>query len=214
MKRRLEKFTQSIIKLFSSSQNYQQFIYYSSLVCQYDDFESYLTLYKRSINNGCIKTDIEICFSKLLTFGSSIKSVKKNLSKPNYHRQYNKFLNTEILFYRIMIGNHKVKCQMHFHKDKLFLYNYTFANTNENENYEIVNILEEKYGTNLKNLAKQSIIDNNNNCVQIDDNVELKINYFSLTSDFFINVSQLSEEEEQLQRKKNVAHFHDLYSRV
>jgi len=194
--------------------DYYKNYYYQRILNQYDNTNSYLSLYKNQSNNVFLKTDTDICFSKTIKFNSSINEVKKELNKPNYHITSNKFNNVEILFYRILIGNHKVKCQMHFFAGKLFLYNYIFSYLQKNESNEIINIIQEKYIPHVNDYSNQIIIDSNNNCLQINNDVELTVNYFSLNSNFVENIVLISQYEKEQQKKKDRVQKRRIYNKL
>lgn len=171
--------------------------YYNRIFIQYDDLATYLSLYKKCTSNNWLKTNVEIGFSTALKFDCTINEVKKILRKPNYHVRNNKDLKIDILFYRTLIGNYKVKCQMHFFENKLFFFNFTFPYLNKSDNNEIINLLQKKYISESDNYAGQNIIDNFNSCMQISNNVELTINYVSLDCDFFNTIKILSKITEE-----------------
>lgn len=201
------------LRLVGTRRNYYR-SYYDRIFTQYNDTSSYLLLYNKYTATSTIKTDVEICFSKALKFGCSVLEVKNKLHKPNYQIRQNESLCTEILLYRIFIGKHKVRCQMHFYKDRLFLYNYTFSYVNKFETKEIINVIKEKYVSDIGIHAEQNIIDKFNNCLQIEDDVRLTINYLSLNSDFFNEITLRSFQKGERRTRKNDAEFTDLYNRI
>lgn len=118
--------------------------YYSNLISQFNKPDSYNLLVKKCSKNH-INTNVEINFSDVLKFNCSIKQFKKTISYKCYYEKQNKTLNTRILFYKLEMGDHKVKCQVHFHNGELFYFIYTFPYLNNENKHEIIKILSTKY---------------------------------------------------------------------
>lgn len=180
--------------------------YYYKIGSQFNDINSYLYLFNKCTKSYNLKTSVEICFSKSLKFGSTIKDVKKKLHKHRYQHFSNKVLNTEILLYRMLVGNYKVKIQFQFYNNKFFLYIYTFSHNNKSENEEIISILLSKYLSDQTIFANQIIIDKLNNCLSIENSIDLTIYRLSLDSEFFnqeifpkLNVEELPKREDCIQ---------------
>ncbi|MCX6351401.1 MAG: hypothetical protein NTX03_06040, partial [Bacteroidetes bacterium] len=131
----------AISNLFGNRLNYYQECYYNRITNQYKSANNYLALYKKCVIDNSIKTATEIFFSAELKFNCSIKDVKKKLHAPNYHIRTFSNTNTEILIYRTLTGQYKVKYQLHFFEGKLFLFNYTFSNIKKEEEVAIIAIL-------------------------------------------------------------------------
>ena len=178
--------------------------YYKRLLSKYNDIDSYSSIYENYTTNNFLKADVEICFSGLFKFNSNIKDIKKKLYYSNYRLLNNRFLNLEILSFKMLIGSRKVKCQMHFYEKKLFLYNYTFTNLKKHEESEIFNIVLKKYVCDIINYREQNIIDSFNNCIQINSDFQLSINYFSRDCDFSRKIASLLQEKENQRIRENM----------
>ena len=201
-----------VLKYFGYKKQYYKHSYYQAKTEQYKDISPYLSLYEKSKELKYSRACMEICYSPDLKFGCSIQAVKNKLHKPNFHIQTNK--STNILFYRLMIGDYKVRCQMHFLNNKLFLYNYCFSHNDAKANEEVIKVIKEKYAIDSDNPTRENIIDHFNNCIQIDDDVELKISYFSLNSPFFKKIASISEEEANLQKEKISENYRAIYCKI
>jgi hypothetical protein len=188
--------------------------YYNRIFNQYNDIATYLSLYKKCTSDSWLKTEVEIGFSRSLKFDCTIDDVKKKLQKPNYHMRNNKDFKIDILLYRTLIGNYKVKCQLHFFENKLFFFNYTFPYLNKSANNEIISLLQKKYISESVNYLGQNIIDNFNSCMQISNNVELTINYVSLNCDFFNTIKLLSQVAEEQRIRKVSALGRDIFAQL
>lgn len=214
----MKKYMEQIKKIFFSLRGrrdgYNRDHYYHHILDQYKDNSTYLSMYKSCISNKSLKTDVEICFSKLVRFGSDIKDIQRILGKPSYQIKNISSLNIEILVYRKLIGNHKVKCQMHLFENKLFMYTYTFRYVNKYENEQIMRIIQSKYVPGFVSYAYENIIDSLNNCLQIEKKVGITINYFSLTCDFFVKSILLTTTIEERLIKQNLAWHREIYERV
>lgn len=201
-----------VLKFFGSKRKYYTHCYYKETVEKYKNIDSYLTLYERSKNSKYFRTNTEICFSKDLKFGCTLKDITDRLHKPNFQIQTNK--STNIFFYRLFLGNHKVRCKMHFLDKKLFLYSYSFSNTDPKVNDEIISIINKKYSTDLDSNTRKIIFDNHNNCIQIENDVELKIHYFFVNSEFFKTIAIISEQEAIRQRERIERNYRAIYCKI
>ena len=205
-----------ILRFYKWKKNSYDDYYYNIVINEYSNIKSYLTLYNMCLNTeiGNIKTDVDIYFSEILKFGASKYEAQKLLKKPNYHIQNNKSLNIEILVYRIFIGSHRVKCQMHFFKNKLFLYNFTFKNTRKEENKRLLEILYSKYIPGFHNQNLKNIIDNSNNCIQIKNDLELSLNYIALNSELFKKIKGLSTNEDEIKNMKSDFIYQKIFNKL
>ena len=200
------------LKFFGYKKQYYKHSYYKAKTVQYKDISHYLSLYEKSKDPKYTRAGMEICYSPDLKFGCSMQDVKNHLYKPNFHIQTNK--STNIFFYRLLFGNYKVRCQMHFSNNELFHYNYCFSHNDSKANEEVIKIIKEKYAIDSDSHTRGNIFDNNNNCIQIDDDVVLKINYISLNSDFFKKIASISEEEANLQKEKISENYRAIYCKI
>jgi hypothetical protein len=186
--------------------------YNSSMIREHADF--YLTVYKKATSLEHIRTNVEIGLSRNLKFGCTIKEIKAKFREPSDHLKNITSLNAEIYLYKMLIGNHKVKCQLHFFEGKLFMYKYVFHYLGNDGINEIINIIQEKYLPDVEIYSKQNIIDPNNNCLNIDEGIDLTISYLSLDSDFFKKITNISRNKEQRLKKRESALYNDIFNRI
>lgn len=210
----LDKIRKRFFRLFGKSNNYYRDYYYHHLIDQYNDNCAYFSLYKKCTSDKSLKTNVKICFSKSLKLGSNRADICRILGKPGYHIKNVSPLNIEILVYRMLIGNHKVTCQMHLFDNQLFLYNYTFPYSNGYDNEQIMNIIQKKYLPETGNYAAENIIDGFNNCLQIEKGVDFTISYLLLTCDFFLKNTAISADKEARLIRQNRANYRQIYDRV
>lgn len=209
MNRYLHKVKRLYFILFKKNKTYTRDPY-----IRFVGFNFYSSLLKNCIPHNCIKTNVEICFNSSLKFGTFINDAVKIIEDENYHIRYNQSLHIEVIFFRMSVGNHRVKCQMHFFKNRLFLYNFTFSDMKEFEINEIFNVLQIKYLPNSQNYSKQNIIDDYNNYIQISNEVELRINYLSLNSPVFNKITLHLLHINERESNKNNNHYNELYNRI
>jgi hypothetical protein len=198
---------------FGTRKNFNQ-KYYTSMISQHSDYTFYLSLFTKASIKDHIRTNLEICLSRNLKFGCSIKEIKTKFREPSNHLRNITPLNAEIYLYKMLIGNHKVKCQLHFFDGKLFMYRYIFPYLENERMNEIINVIHEKYLPDVINYSMQNIIDPNNNCLHIDDNTDLTISYLSLDCDFFKKIINISQNKEQHLKKTESALYNDIFNRI
>lgn len=181
---------QNIIKLvlnsFSRGKSYYYSSSYKNRFNNYYSDQAYLELNNNYFQNNCTSTNDEISFNETLKFGSSLKDVKKKLSSGSYYLYRNKDLNTSILLFRMFVGNHKVKCQMHFFNNNLFFFNFISAEANNNSINELITTLQEKYTFEINIHNVTEVIENSKNCEKKENYVDLTIHYLSLCCNYFL----------------------------
>ncbi len=197
------KIRKSFRNILGKPADYSRHYYYYNISNKYESLNSYLTLLNKCSNVNSIPTNRRIRYSPKIEFGSTIKDVKKEKKYLRYTMHFSQ--NNTILFYRTMIGGYKTKLEMHFYKKKLFFYNYTFSNVSDNDKRNIISTIQEKYlnGVLPFDCSNQSIIDNYDNHVLVDNGMEFTINYISSKCDFFdyVNDHNLDDDKKQLRRK-------------
>lgn len=196
-------------------QNYHYSHYIQNDACiQFNDPRNYLFLYHNCTKNNFINTNVEISFSRSLKFGCSIKDIKSKFSLGKYHLQKIKDKQIEILIFKMLIGNHKAKCHLHFFKGHLFYYQFSFQNLNKGSNIELIKTLQEKYLFGIDLLPDQIITDNFNNCIQIEDDIDLNINYLSLNSAFFWQFILNTDYSYETKTKKDSRQHKEMFARL
>ena len=199
---------------FNGRKNITRKLSYSSSISQFADYNFYLSLYNKASSQEHLKTNVEISLTRNSRFGCTLKEIKSKFRKPFSHLKNITPLHAEIYLYKLLIGNHKVKCQLHFFDGKLFMYRYIFPYQDNERIDEIINIIHEKYLPGVINYSRQNIIDPNNNCLHIDDNLDLIISYLSLDSDFFKKITNISQNQEQRLKKTESAFYDDIFNRI
>ncbi|MCJ8164163.1 hypothetical protein MKJ04_04865 [Pontibacter sp. E15-1] len=159
-------------------------------------------------------------FSSSLKFGSSRKAVQKKMPRPTHRAIGCTFsnygqLNYDTLYYKIMLGKHKVKLEMHFFNDQLFFFCYNFSVTLERERMDIINVLHEKYlAAPRRTLDPHTIEDTYGHCISVDSEKNLSVSYLYKESDFFEHISQVKQEEETKILTKEDVTYKQLYARL
>jgi hypothetical protein len=152
---------------------------------KYKSLETYLNIYYGCIEKDKVFTDTKICFSPDVNFGSSIKEVKKK--NPNECTFVENTKECKILIYKIKVGGHKFKLEMHFFKNKLVFFNYILR-TSEGKK-AILNLITKKYLGSEDNISldfsKNTLTDGLRNYIEVDNSVLLSVRYFTFKFGFF-----------------------------
>lgn len=189
--------------------------YYGEKLNELNSSDFFMNLLKKYNEQQKLVTKKEIYFSEKIRFGCNVKNIKHKMRTPTYSVSSSDAMNCKILFYKIIVGNHKANLNMFLHHSKLFLYNLTFLYLTDQEKNEILNIIQHKYLEQQPiDFSTQSIIDELGNCIQIDDVVNLKINYFSYKADFFKEISDKAASEKLKGIKKISTRYSELYRKL
>lgn len=218
MKRYLDKYYKKFICFFNFKNEYAKMLYYQSFYYQSlkhkkNTLDTYLKLYQECTNSNFITTDLKISFSDDLTFGSSIRQAKKINGTPNFKSE-DKDINLEVLYYRLLIGSHKVKCQLFFYKNELFMYCYTFTHIKNMNNNEVLDTIKAKYLNENQNYSKEIIKDNYNNCIHFEDDISLTISYTSLSSMFYNKILEKNVEIQEVKNEERNENLKTLFQRI
>ncbi len=185
--------------------------YYKRTLHRYTNTIVYYELYNRVVRaNDFFSTKEKIAFSNQITFGSTFNQVKNRFY--GSFRVVNKVKHITILFSEMKIDKYKFSLEMHFFKDSLVFFKYVFRN-NEQKDF-LLNMIREKYlNKSNKEIKNQLFIrDNHQNCIYIENEVDLSINYVSFNHGFFEYLSMKKEEEENFIFLKNTESTEKLYN--
>ncbi|MGZ2368989.1 hypothetical protein ACXR6G_04325 [Ancylomarina sp. YFZ004] len=176
---------------------YSKYYYYSRLIEYYTDLSEYsriIDLYKKK---ELSTTNKIIAFQEGYLFNQKNKKhILKKFKYPQFKYRIRKNnLDIEIYFYKIIIGGHKVRLEIHLSDNKLFYYNYTFTrNLNNQQLRDIIRIIQEKYLDGLSiDICTQSIIDQNQTVLDIENTMELKIHYIYTNSNIIQSLNIYKE---------------------
>jgi hypothetical protein len=187
--------------------------YYERILSKYSDLNTYLTLFEKCDARKHIITREKIHYSSGLEFGSTIKKVKKN-NFPHYVIEHlDEFT---VLLYRIMIGGHKAKLEMHFYKNTLFFFNYSFSYLTDVDKENIIEVLAKKYLGNTLNFdtRNQNITDDFNNHILVENGIDFVIHYITLEGESHNSIRKIKEREKKNQSKKMELRQKELYSKL
>lgn len=185
--------------------------YYGKILSDFNEIGSYITLFEECSNENYLKTKKEICFSNSLKFGSTAKDIKKKLHKPHYHIVGKAPVNTNVFIYKLFLGKHKVRLELHSFEDKLFLFKYTFSSLTPESKNEVIDILQKKYLSKSADFSNQNIVDNFNSCIHIDDSINFSISYLNLNCDFLRYIKQITETEKNKYFENKILDYKELY---
>jgi hypothetical protein len=210
VKRVLKAIAAPFVGKFGKSSYYKRDYQMRTALQKYERLEPYLVLYKESAVKQQVKTDIEIKFSKNLAFGDTLKNAKLELSSLDYDVLGKNNLGIEILAYKRIVGGIKVKCQLHFFRNKLFMFNYSFNNPTKEKANEIIKILNHKYLKSGDYASFPVITDAHNNCIMVKNTAVFELNYLAHDSDFFNNALSLCIARVEDENTKEISFFQNM----
>jgi hypothetical protein len=179
--------------------------YYEQLTEPYLNFSEYFRIIDLYQQKEFIPSDRIITIQEDYPFNRSksthvIKKLKHSQFKSRIRKDD---LDISIYFYKIMIGGHKVRLEIHLSAQKMFYCNYTFtACLNRKQNQDIIKIIQEKYVKDLPiDISTQNIIDTNHTVVSIENSMELKIHYICTQSSCIQTLCSLKKTSENRKMK-------------
>ena len=185
--------------------NGNHYSYFDSLN-KYKELNSYGDIYDKNISRRKVSTDVKMEYSKHIHFGTSFKEVKKLMPSRTFQTSFNSYgLYRKVLLYRMKLNGQNVKIEMHFYKNQLFFYKYVFSYAKSAERTEIAKAIIDKYNLPNLDLTSHSIFDSENNCIQVDDYLELSINYTQMNNPIFNTIDNLKQQSHQ----KMVANYNN-----
>lgn len=128
-----------------------------------------------------LNTELDFELKGETPFGTSIDAVKEMWGAPNHSVSKKRSYTSDVLLYRLHIGGHRAKCEMHFIDKKLFYYCYRFSYLSPAERKGLLDILEMKYlnGYPASLDGNQIIQDRRSNYLLIENKVEFITHYLS-----------------------------------
>ena len=167
--------------------------YSESILVKYNEREDFTKLLKRDLISLRSKVDIK------LEFGDNGEEIKKQYGVPYFKLNKTSSLNHKIYFYRLKIGEHKARCEMHFFNDTLFYKNYALNYLTPDDKYKIIDTLADKYLDEHFPHKTAKIVDSYGKVVLIDDSdlFHFTISYLDSASGFFVNLNACDNAEEK-----------------
>ena len=159
-------------KIFGKSRSASQVsryypYYYNNLDSKYDTPGFYNNLYY-SDKYDALVTPVEIYMRYKLPFGCSSNNVSKALGKPNHVFNHTMNHKIQIHLYRLKLGGHKTKCELHFYNDQLFFFTYIFSYLNKDQQQQMIEMVQSKYqGEKQIDIESQKLTDENKNSIII-----------------------------------------------
>ena len=182
----------SILRPFKKREYCPNEYYYEGILDKFGNLSSYLDIVNFRNGRNSLNTDSEISFLKNTQFEyTTYTQVIEKYGKPNYKIINNHLglFKIHILIYKLKIGGHKVKLEMHFKNGKLFFYRYIFSYINDNIiKNEILPVIKDKY--NIKNkieFENDYINDTRGSSFFFTYNIDFSINYiYPIKQDAFV----------------------------
>ena len=149
---------------------YANIFYYKKYLC----FALNKIIQKNQIKFDCIFSD------------TTIKELKRSYGKPLYHvNHYHKNYHVEIVYFKKLIDDKKVRLEFHFCDKQLFYYTYTFPYLSNSEKDNLFKNIEEKYNLKYSEIIDNCIIDSELKAMSVSDGIDLKVGYANRQSEFF-----------------------------
>jgi len=172
--------------------------YIEKLVNKYRNGKFYFNLIERVEKMDEIKTNVVIEFIDNKKLNEVvINDVIKEYGSSNYKIISEDLLGVEILFYKLKLGEYKMKLEFHFFNDKLFFYSYTFSMNSVKNKNEIIKIIKDKYSVQgLSDKGKNYIIDDNKNMILSNHDINFSIYYLCNPKKIKENIAERIDEKE------------------
>lgn len=193
------------------------YYYYEQLFNRYRKKETYLQLLHQLEQQTSYITTEDIRLSDTFDcFEISPKEAIAKFGKPNFKAiQKKKNFSTDIMLYRLNLGKHKSKLELHFYNNKLAYYCYRLSYLNVSDINELQSVLGDKYlNSKVVNLENHYIKDQHNNVVHLYREGDLLVRYISTTSPLFQFLKNDLEEQEKEKVKFEKNHLITLKQRL
>lgn len=189
--------------------------YYSTRIFhKYDRLEAYVALYQKCRTKERFNTTSGIRFLDGVRSGAGMKEVVSALPTVRHDILTNEALHIKVVFYKMVIGEYRVKCHIHFFDGKVFLCSYTFSYLKQGDPEKITATLQKKYLPDVASYSGQVITDPDGNCIYVEKGVELTINYLSLQDGMSVEMLRFQGEQERKQEKKASAGEAEVFNRL
>ena len=154
----------------------------------------------------------QITFNSLFPY-ANVRKLKKRYGKPLYHvDHYHGENHIEILYFKRMISDQKVRLEYHFCEGQLFYYNYTFPYLVKHEKDNLFKNIEEKYNLIYKDIIDNCIVDENSIAMSASDRLDLKIAYLNTKSKFFKYLNNRFDKNKNTGSAKGTSKFSQIYN--
>jgi hypothetical protein len=202
--------------LTAKTKDYYPHNYYNSLLIRYNEPALYSNLLNEVKNKNKLITNEEISLVRNKPFYQiRIADIKKKYGKSNYHIKSKYPINKEILFYRLVVGKHRVNLELHFHDNELFFYNYSFPSLKPSDKTDIIKVIESKYLNGEKyNFQNFNITDSKYNFISVNENIIFTINYICFASAFFEDLSSFLEKQKKEEENAKRIEIENLYEKL
>jgi len=157
--------------------------YREKFINKYRNGKFYFNLMDRVEKMEEMKTIVPISFIENIKLNEvSVKDVIKEYGSSNYKIISEGLSGVEILFYKLKLGEYKMKIEFHFFNAKLFFYSCTFSMSNVINKSEILKIIKDKYSVEgLFGNGNNYIIDEYNNIILSNNNIDFSLYYLCNT---------------------------------
>ena len=145
----------------------------------YNNIESLCKLFSIKDKQQII-TSNKISLHTNISFGSTLRQIKKKLGKPSsYIRRSVSALDFKIMYYRFYLGGYKTKQEVHLYENNLFYFNYIFSYLSSSDKESLKKLICKKYLQKDCEILDKIIVDEFGNSLFITDNVDFTINYLN-----------------------------------
>jgi hypothetical protein len=170
--------------------------------------------YRKAREKNNLYTNNEILYNTKISFGCTISDTREIFGAPLFSNQNDTFNPVTVLFYKILIGGHKVRCEMFFWKEQLYSLNYTFPYLSDKDKDDIISVIRNKYLNSSIDFASQKIVDREGNLIMINDVNSFEIYYSVSTNIIFREATTLLEANMTNRINKEKRKAKQLYNRL
>ena len=164
-------------RIWSGATYYSNTNYYKAVLSQYVNFNSYISIYNKTIQLGTIHTEVAIQSNIL---GMEARTVTGKYGRPD-------FVFTEgslsVYVYKWKLNGIRTRCEVHFYKNRSFLVNYIYNQLDSRKMEYITDSIMNKYMSGYIgeiDLMSAKLSDRNHNVLFVENFlVGLKISYMS-----------------------------------
>jgi ribosomal protein S24E len=186
----------SYISRLSAYKSHNKYSKYEYLYENHKNLNIYENLFKNLLGTPSSESQRLISFSKYFSFNDSKAKIKKKLGQPTFQILNTKNKDIDIFFYKIQVGNEKIKCEVHFYNNTLFLFKYEQPYIKKKESKMMFSILQKNYGFKDSNQLPEKIIDINDNALIVSNHIGVTLSYVYTSHPFFdLLEHQISEKK-------------------
>ena len=198
-------FINIVSAIVHSKFSYQDDYYRKRLIDKYETIESLIGNLEKG-KYAEKSTRKKIIFRNEFDFGLTTKEFVQKMGRPTYVVKNDNIEGHSIFLYKVVMGEIKTRCEVHFLNNSFFMANYSFRNISDEDIKWFFNIIHEKYldpGTNR--YSTMVISDRDENIILLNQqDYSFSISYSNWKNDEITQLKKIVEklEIERLLKKE------------